>query len=340
MEKSNNSGRVIFPALIGNERLKSIFSEDIIKGKSAHAYIIEGTYGSGKYTAALEICASLSCENRSDSSYPLPCGKCESCRKILSGNSVDILTVQKEEGKASIGVDTVRLIKQTLYIAPNDGEKKFYIIKDAQLLTPQAQNALLLSIEEPPEYVMFLLLCEDSSLLLETIKSRAPVIKTEKFSPAFTEEYLCEKYKNADREKAVYAAHLSAGSLGRAAELYENGEGELTLYKTAGELVRLMLDGKRSEALMFIKNKMPKERGDVCEVLSLARFALRDLIADKKGGELLFYSETDGAPAFAKKISVRRALELYRALISAEDDINQNCSQNTVLTALVMKPLN
>ncbi|MGN1409521.1 MAG: ATP-binding protein [Eubacteriales bacterium] len=328
--------REIFPTLIGNKRLKSILSEDSAKGKTAHAYILEGPHGSGKHTAALLLCASNVCEHRNDEKYPLPCGECKSCRKILSGNSVDVLNVAPEDGKASIGVDRIRLVKQSLYIAPNDGEKKFYIISDADLMTTQAQNALLLSLEEPPEYVMFFLLCSDSSLLLETVRSRAPVIKTEKFPPSFVEEYLEGKYKKLERDKIVYAAHLSGGSLGRASELYENGKEELKLYKTAGELIRILLAGKQSESFEFIRNEMPKERRDTCEVLSLAKFALRDLIAEKKGGELLFYSEKEGVPAFSKKISARRILDLYSALSDAEDDLGANCSQNTVLSSLIM----
>lgn len=77
---------------------------------------------------------------------------------------------------------------------------------------------------------------------------------------------------------------------------------------------------------------MPKDRAEICEVLSLMRFALRDIIADKKGGELVFYTEI---PPFAKKISIKRAVELYSAVTNAEDDISLNCSVNTVLTALI-----
>lgn len=146
--------------------------------------------------------------------------------------------------------------KDTLYIAPNDGEKKFYIIKDADYLTPAAQNALLLPIEEPPEFVMFFLLCEDSASLLETVRSRAPVLRTEKFPASFIEEYLSKKYKNADKKKLEYASHLASGSLGRAVELYENGDEEAKLYKCAEELLSLMLSGKSSDGILFIRGKM------------------------------------------------------------------------------------
>ncbi len=331
----NKTSRKIFPSLIGNEKLKSILSSDIEAGKAAHAYILEGAHGSGKFTAAMNICTALMCENRTEKQLPLPCGKCASCKKFLSGKHADVLVIQKEDGKASIGVDSIRLIKQTLYIAPNDGERKFYIIKNAELMTAQAQNALLLSLEEPPEFVMFFLLCEDSSYMLETIKSRAPVIKTEKFSASFVEKILSEKYSSVNPENITRAAHLSSGSIGRAVELYENGENELSLYKKAEKLASHLTKGKKSELISFVRSSLPKDRADTCTVLSLTRQALRDLIAAKKGAETLFYSESR-MPAFARKISSRRTLEIIEKLEAAEEDISRNISQITVMTHLVM----
>ena len=152
------------------------------------------------------------------------------------------------------------------------------------------------------------------------------------FPASFIEKYLSKKYKNADKKKLEYASHLASGSLGRAVELYENGDEEAKLYKCAEELLSLMLSGKSSDGILFIRGKMPKDRAEICEVLSLMRFALRDIIADKKGGELVFYTEI---PSFAKKISIKRAVELYSAVTNAEDDISLNCSVNTVLTALI-----
>lgn len=326
--------RQIFPTLLGNGKIKKTISSDISLGKGAHAYILDGPRGSGKHTAARLICAAAACEHRADSSFSLPCGKCEACRKILSGVSVDVMTVSND-GKASIGVGPIRELRASLYITPNDGEKKFYIIENAHLMTVQAQNALLLSLEEPPPYVMFLLLCEDSSALLETIRSRAPIIKTERFSPDFTEKYLEKKYPSFPRERIVYSAHLADGSLGLAEELLINGEGEMKLCKNAAELARILLSPRRSDGAVFIPT-LPKDRGDVCRILSLARLALRDAAASKKGGELLFYSASDGVPDYTKKISVKRITELSSALIQAENDISANCSVSTVLTSLIL----
>lgn len=329
------SGRTVFPSLIGNDSLKNTLSYDLAAGKSAHAYIIEGVRGSGKHTAAKQICASALCENRSDSSYPLPCGECIQCRKILGGLSVDIMTVSNND-KASIGVDAIREIRQSLYVTPNDGEKKFYIIENAHLLTTQAQNALLISLEEPPPYVMFLLLCEDSSALLETIRSRAPVIKTERFSPDFIEEYLAKKYPSADRSKIIRASHLASGSLGQAVELYEGGDERLEHYKTAEEFVKCLISSRKSEAVTFVTQSLPRDRQTLRQILTLTGCALRDIISDKKGGELMFYSKAEGTPKFAKNTSVKKLLDICEEVAEAERKIASNCAQNTVMISLVM----
>lgn len=326
--------RTVFPALIGNERLKSTLSADFAAGKSAHAYIIEGPAGSGRHTAAIQICASVLCESREDHRVPLPCGECSSCRKILGGISVDVLHISNDD-KASISVSAVREIKESLYITPNDGDKKFYIIENAHLMTVQAQNALLLSLEEPPSYVMFFLLTEDASALLETIRSRAPVIRMEKFSPDFIEEHLSAKFGSAQRDRIVTAAHLAGGALGRACELYENGSDEMEAYRTAEKLTESILTGRKSDTLAYLNSPVFRDRAGVKEILNLMRFALRDLIADKRGGELLFYSVSDGVPKFAKKLSVRKILALYESVTEAWEKINANCSAATVLTALV-----
>ena len=326
--------RKIFPSLLGNEKLKSAFASDLSRGKTAHAYILDGSAGSGKHTAAGLICASAVCEHRGDENYPLPCGECRTCRRILSGISVDVLTVSNGD-KATIGVDLIREVRNSLYISPNDGDMKFYVIENAHLMTQQAQNALLLSLEEPPPYVMFLLLSEDSSALLETVKSRAPIIRMEKFSPDFVEEHLYSEHKKADPEKVKYAAHLSDGSLGTADKIFLHGDADLKLYKTAEELARVLVSPKRSEALTFLSS-MPKDRQSVCRVLSLSKLALRDAVAAKKGGPLLFYSKAEGVPDYTKKISVRRLIELAGLLSDAERDIAANCSQNTVLPSLIM----
>ncbi len=327
------ANRTIFPGLLGNEGLKSTLSADLAAGKHAHAYILDGPSGSGKRTLARLICQAVLCENRADARHPLPCGTCATCRKIAGGVSVDVMTVRSGD-RATIGVDAVRQIRQTLYVTPNDGDKKIYIIEDAHKMTVQAQNALLLSLEEPPDYVLFLLLTEDATNLLETVRSRAPTLKTELFAPEFVENYLenLPKLTPVQRERIPAVAHICGGSLGTAVSLLKNGGAELELYRTAEEFLGHLLTSRVTDTLAYLSANTPKEREKTCELLTLVRFGLRDLLSAKKGGNLLFFAEL---PKYLRKISVRRILELSEAVAQAETDIAANGSQSTVLTSLV-----
>ena len=157
----------------------------------------------------------------------------------------------------------------------------------------------------------------------------------ERFTPDFIEEHLTGKFGSSQRDRIVTAAHLSGGALGRACDLYENGSDEMEAYRTAEKLTESILTGRKSDTLAYLTSPIFRDRNKTKEILNLMRFALRDLIADKRGGELLFYSRTEGVPKFAKKLSVRKLLALSESVAGAWEKINANCSVTTVLTALV-----
>ena len=119
--------------IIGNKALKSQLCQEILSGSLHHAYILEGPSGSGKHTIALMAAAALACENKNDVSKPIPCLSCPSCKKILERKSPDVI-FQGTEGKATIGVDIARFLKEDVHIIPNDLDHKIYIIEDADKL--------------------------------------------------------------------------------------------------------------------------------------------------------------------------------------------------------------
>jgi len=149
--------RTIFPEIIGNSVIKNYIGNDIISGNNSHAYIIEGPEGSGKRSTAKAIAASLACRERTSDSFSLPCGTCDNCHRIYGDISGDVVWITSGD-KASIGVEEIRNIKNGLYVTPNDSDFRTYIIVNAERMTVQAQNALLLTLEEPPSFVVFLLL--------------------------------------------------------------------------------------------------------------------------------------------------------------------------------------
>ena len=155
---------------VGRQKIISYFKNAKNNECLSAVYILEGDRGTGKKTLAKYLSLLIMCDESE------PCLECAKCRYTLSGTNTDIYTVSNED-KASIGIDKVRDIIREAYVMPGVSNKKIFIINNAHLLTKEAQNALLKVIEEPPEYVMFFLLCENTGFLLQTVLSRAVTVK-------------------------------------------------------------------------------------------------------------------------------------------------------------------
>ncbi|MBR0366407.1 MAG: hypothetical protein IJH94_06375 [Clostridia bacterium] len=157
-----------------------IFHENILKrlienvkhDNNAASYIFEGPRGLHKFDAALLFAKALVCENTSVA----PCCSCLACREAQSQNHPDIILVKPEKDKKTIGVGPIRALISECGAKPFSEKHKVFIIKDGDILTPEAQNALLKVLEEPPEYAVFIIVCPDAEMLLETVRSRSVTI--------------------------------------------------------------------------------------------------------------------------------------------------------------------
>ena len=168
----------------------------------SHAYILNGERGSGKRMLANLFAMTLLCESGNSE----PCGKCHSCRQAESGNHPDIIRVTHEKPN-SISVDDIRTqVNNTVDIKPYQGPYKVYIIPQADLMTPQAQNAILKTIEEPPAYAIFLLLTENAEMLLPTINSRCVMLKLRNIKDTLIRKYLMENLEIPDHKADMCTA--------------------------------------------------------------------------------------------------------------------------------------
>ncbi len=335
----------VFGELLGNEYLKTTLAPALASGTAAHGYILSGPSGSGKRTAARLMAAAALCENRADAKSPLPCGRCGQCHRILSDISTDVLWINRGD-KASISVEQIRQVRQTLYIPPNDGDRKFYIFEDAHTMTDQAQNALLLSLEEPPPFVHFLLLTEDHAALLETIRSRAPVLPMELFSPAYVLDWLRKRLPGETGEDALHgAAVLSGGSLGRAM-LLAGPEGERSGPMQMRTLALALLEGifekRTSDVLSSLPALLPASvtRESMCSAFRMLRQACRDLILKKKlgsDGTGMFLLGDEPVCKYGNKWSVARLFALYDICETALARLEANGSILPCVTGFVLK---
>ena len=324
----------LFGSLYGNEKLKATVASDILRGRQSHAYILEGPEGSGRHTAAKLIAQAILCERGSAEDFP--CLKCLACRKVADGICTDVIYVNR--GKyASIGIDAIRDLKSSISYAPVESKYKVYIIEEADKMTPQAQNSLLLSLEEPPSFVVFILICKDSSLLLETVRSRAPVIRMQLFPAGEILSYLeGHKTKIAKNDPAVAAA-ASGGAIGKAEKLMsgESSE-ELSDAALCRETVPLLLSLNTEDRLSLLK-KFPSKRDDAVRFLKVLSNAARDLLYVKlaKKDDLLFYTDRTEAEREAAKTTVAKLVSLSAVISSSIEKISANVSIQPVLMMLV-----
>ena len=332
-----------FTDIVGNRALRKKLFDDVMQKKLSHAYIIEGEAGSGKHTFALHLAAALSCEKKSDPNAPLPCTDCPSCRKILSGNSPDVIYINKED-KATLGVNVIRDLKSDVYVAPNDLDVKLYVIEEAHLMTVEAQNAFLLTLEEPPAYVLFLLLCETTAPLLETVKSRAPTWRTEPVPAEEIREYLLSHHREAkdllgsapaELEELVVSAN---GSIGRALSLLNANARKPILRRreAAREFVKLASGSHNSaEALKHLLG-LGSKRDELLRQLQTNQLCLRDLLLLKQTehAPLCFFADREEALTLAYSFTTPGLLRLCNCIQEACDKLSMNSNVRLTLIAL------
>ncbi len=337
----------IFPELLGNNAIKELCGIDILSGKHSHAYIIDGPAGSGKHTAALQIAMAILCRNKAKNDFALPCGSCPSCLKISAGYSTDVQFVNRGSN-ATFQVEAIRNMLSSVSYLPDDGDYKVYIIEETEKMTTQAQNSLLLTLEEPPAHVVFILLTSDSGALLDTIRSRAHILKTEMLTAPLILETLFKKRSEGiiserDDEKLRTVASASSGSLGLAIDLCNKTEASPILkYRDMAEkLVDTLLFSTTADSVNFCRG-LDCKRAECEHIFYFAMCAVRDYIAVKNGSNnTLFFTDHEDAFSKAVKITVPRLLNLYRLLENAQDDIcRKNASISTVFCTVAANARN
>lgn len=155
-----------FDALVGQQAVKTALSNALTSGRIAHAYLFSGPRGTGKTSTARILAKALNCEN---GPTPHPCGHCLNCERITTGTSMDVFEIDAASNR---GIEEIKSLREQLAFAPVNGRYKIYIIDEVHMLTTEAFNALLKTLEEPPAHVIFILATTDPHRIPATIHSR------------------------------------------------------------------------------------------------------------------------------------------------------------------------
>jgi len=338
--------RKYFSGLYGNDAAKTRLGNSIEGGTLPHAFLVIGAFGSGKRTLALELSAALNCENKGDASHQLPCRRCNSCRRIFDKNFADITTLSRQGGKATIGVDEVRLFREDMYLSPTESSFKIYVIEDADKLTPNAQNALLTVLEEPPTNVIILLLAESGDKILTTIKSRTQSIAMQRFDYGDMRRYLLKNsdkaalYSKTEPEALDGIIMSSDGRIGQALALLSDKESKKNQKSRAvtERIVRAL--GARSYIELYTAiSELPTSRAEFCEAVEEVMSAVRDITLIKLDPTLplIFYTSRETAKAIAAEMNTKRLITVYELLKDALDDASKNVGISAITAGLGAK---
>ena len=156
-----------FSDLVGQEHVTNTLANAIRNDRVAHAYIFSGARGVGKTTAARILAKALNCVK---GATPEPCGVCDSCKEIAGGSSLDVIEIDAASNR---GIDQIRELREMVRYAPAAARSKVVILDEAHMLTGEASNALLKTLEEPPERVIFVMATTEPENLADTIRSRS-----------------------------------------------------------------------------------------------------------------------------------------------------------------------
>lgn len=275
-----------FGDVIGREKITEHLQNAIRLGKVSHAYIFCGEDGIGKNFIADIFAAALQCEEQTGN----PCGVCKSCMQAAGGNHPDIIRVMHE--KAAIGVDDIRVqLNQDIQVKPYSSRYKIYIVDEAEKMTEAAQNALLKTIEEPPEYAVIMLLTNNPNAFLQTILSRCVMLNIRTVDKNRIRKYLMEECSIPDYQ-AELAAAFSGGNPGKAVK-YASSEEFVQRRDDVLQLVRHVDEMKINEIMEYMKH-LAEDKAAIGDYLDLLMLWYRDVLlfkATKDTGQVVYKEE-------------------------------------------------
>ncbi len=321
-----------FNKIIGHEEIISRLRNAIEMDRVGHAYIIAGQEGSGRSTVAYSFAKALQCESGQSQS----CNSCKSCKQAESGNHPDIIYITHEKlGIISVGEIREQLV-DSMQVKPYSSKYKIYIIKEAEKMTEEAQNALLKTIEEPPEYGIVMIITTDPEKLLQTIRSRCITLTTKPVKEKDIHDYLIQNY-GIDEKRAAFAIEYSEGNLGKAILLATNEEYE-QLIKSVIDLQTNIFEMDMDEIAEAIQH-CSTFKMNINDYLDLMMMWYRDILVLKVTGnpdKILFKDQYLVIREQSNYLSFNELEAKQKAVDNAKERINANANMPDIMRLLIM----
>ncbi|MBQ7265932.1 MAG: DNA polymerase III subunit delta' [Firmicutes bacterium] len=321
-----------FDTVKGHEDIIRVLKNSIVQKQVSHAYIFDGMEGVGKRTLAKAFAKSLQCEKGG----AMPCGECESCRSFENGTNPDVFYIERE--KKNMTVDIIREdITRRLETAPYSNKYKIFIVNEGDTMNEAAQNAFLKTLEEPPEYAVFIILCRNFARFIATVLSRCIIFKLHPLSYETVAEFVA-KEKGIPLAEALVYAKYSSGSIGKALSFIDDEE-----FKEKREYAFSLVDNieKASDinTVCLLSEDLSK-RGDVSEIFDIIYMIYRDCLVYKATGSvkrLIQTEKKDFIVSLAKAKSYKSIANTADAIGDTLKRISYNADVKLVSESLFLK---
>ena len=248
----------MFENIIGNDKIKNELTNLVKQNKYSHSYIFHGTEGIGKKLIAKEFAKMILCLGKEK--Y---CNTCKSCLEFLSNNNPDFYEIIPDGN--NIKIEQIREMQKKVVEQPIISKNKVYIIDNADLMTREAQNCLLKTLEEPPEFVTIILIGSNESNFLSTIKSRCTILRFENIEPSKIEKYLKEKFGIQEVPKSIIEA--ANGSIGKAELLKDKQELYIAIDTVLENIEKMdLIDTLKNADIIY---KSQDEKNEILEYINI-----------------------------------------------------------------------
>ena len=253
----------MFENILGNEKNKNILEKSIKLNKFSHSYIFWGLEGIGKKIIAKEFAKNILCLEQQENC------KCKSCIEFNSNNNPDFQLIEPNEGK-TVKIEQIREVQRKVAEKPIISNKKVYVIDNADTMTIEAQNCLLKTLEEPPEYITIILICSNEDSLLSTIKSRCTRMHFDSIEIEEIKKYFKQNY--LEQEISENIINLSQGSIGKVIKLNENK----SIYENI-EKILLNMQNKDLIEIIQMSEEIYKAKEEISSILDYMNVILLKL---------------------------------------------------------------
>ena len=321
-----------FSQLYGHETVKRSLELSISQDRISNAYVFEGIEGVGKKLCAKIFSQALVCESKED----VPCGKCSLCIQAQAMTLPDIIYLKKDKDKASIGVENVRQqIIAEAYLKPRNAGRKVFVIEEGDLLSVEAQNALLKVLEEPPYYVTFIICVTSKEKLLSTVLSRSQTVTFFPLSCDTVAQYLADRGDVAPDDIQLISK-LSMGSIGTAISLCADNTKKDRMDKSITALINLKKNALRIREMVDF---LTEEKENITEIIGYLTTFLRDCVLVKTdlSENVVFSQKVSDMQVFSQDLSKKKLISAFDKLNDLKVKLKQNLNFNATVSETVMR---